>query len=74
MFEGMITLTLPFMTDNDSDVSVNGGSPKPPANQQHRKEKKEFPVSLKDIPQRFTVQYVFQSKPPHFTFLLSVVS
>uniref|UniRef100_A0A7N6FDI0 Mitogen-activated protein kinase kinase kinase kinase n=1 Tax=Anabas testudineus TaxID=64144 RepID=A0A7N6FDI0_ANATE len=27
--------------------SVNGGSPKPPPNQQHRKEKKEFPVSLK---------------------------
>lgn len=29
--------------DNDSDGSVNGGSPKPPPNQQHRKEKKEFP-------------------------------
>lgn len=35
------------VTDNDSDGSVNGGSPKPPPNQQHRKEKKEFPVSLK---------------------------
>lgn len=29
--------------DNDSDDSVNGGSPKPPPNRQHRKEKKEFP-------------------------------
>ncbi|CAB1418536.1 unnamed protein product, partial [Pleuronectes platessa] len=29
--------------DNDSDGSVNGGSPQPPPNQQHRKEKKEFP-------------------------------
>ncbi|XP_035465436.1 mitogen-activated protein kinase kinase kinase kinase 5 isoform X1 [Scophthalmus maximus] len=29
--------------DNDSDDSVNGGSPKPPPHQQHRKEKKEFP-------------------------------
>uniref|UniRef100_A0A672ZTF9 Mitogen-activated protein kinase kinase kinase kinase n=1 Tax=Sphaeramia orbicularis TaxID=375764 RepID=A0A672ZTF9_9TELE len=29
--------------DNDSDESVNGGSPKPPPNRQHRKEKKEFP-------------------------------
>ncbi|XP_047466213.1 mitogen-activated protein kinase kinase kinase kinase 5 isoform X6 [Mugil cephalus] len=29
--------------DNDSDGSVNGGSPKPPPNRQHRKEKKEFP-------------------------------
>ncbi len=35
------------MTDNDSDDSVNGGSPKAPPNRQHRKEKKEFPVSLK---------------------------
>uniref|UniRef100_A0A3B4TSQ1 Mitogen-activated protein kinase kinase kinase kinase n=1 Tax=Seriola dumerili TaxID=41447 RepID=A0A3B4TSQ1_SERDU len=30
--------------DNDSDGSVNGGSPKPPPNQQHWREKKEFPV------------------------------
>uniref|UniRef100_A0A8C4P015 Mitogen-activated protein kinase kinase kinase kinase n=1 Tax=Dicentrarchus labrax TaxID=13489 RepID=A0A8C4P015_DICLA len=30
--------------DNDSDDSVNGGSPKPPPNRQHRKEKKEFPM------------------------------
>ncbi|XP_030574087.1 mitogen-activated protein kinase kinase kinase kinase 5 isoform X2 [Archocentrus centrarchus] len=30
-------------TDNDSDGSVNGGSPKPPSDQQHQKEKKEFP-------------------------------
>ncbi|XP_077945866.1 mitogen-activated protein kinase kinase kinase kinase 5 isoform X5 [Gasterosteus aculeatus] len=29
--------------DNDSDDSVNGGSPQMPPNQQHRKEKKEFP-------------------------------
>ncbi|KAM6917911.1 mitogen-activated protein kinase kinase kinase kinase 5 [Lycodopsis pacificus] len=29
--------------DNDSDDSVNGGSPKMPPNQQHRKEKKDFP-------------------------------
>lgn len=36
-----------LMTDNDSDDTVNGGSPKPPPNRQHRKEKKEFPVSLK---------------------------
>uniref|UniRef100_A0A3Q1FCQ3 Mitogen-activated protein kinase kinase kinase kinase n=1 Tax=Acanthochromis polyacanthus TaxID=80966 RepID=A0A3Q1FCQ3_9TELE len=28
----------------DSDDSVNDGSPKPPPNRQHRKEKKEFPV------------------------------
>lgn len=34
------------MTDNDSDDSVNGGSPRAPPNRQHRKEKKEFPVSL----------------------------
>lgn len=32
-------------TDNDSDDTVNGGSPKPSAIRQHRKEKKEFPVS-----------------------------
>lgn len=31
-------------TDNDSDEDMNGGSPKPPPNRQHRKEKKEFPV------------------------------
>uniref|UniRef100_A0AAX7VF89 Mitogen-activated protein kinase kinase kinase kinase n=1 Tax=Astatotilapia calliptera TaxID=8154 RepID=A0AAX7VF89_ASTCA len=30
--------------DNDSDGSVNGGSPKPPSSEQNRKEKKEFPV------------------------------
>lgn len=36
-----------LMTDNDSDDSVNGGSPRAPPNRQHRKEKKEFPVSLK---------------------------
>uniref|UniRef100_A0A672ILA8 Mitogen-activated protein kinase kinase kinase kinase n=1 Tax=Salarias fasciatus TaxID=181472 RepID=A0A672ILA8_SALFA len=30
--------------DNDSDGSVNGGSPKPPPNRQHRKEKKEYPL------------------------------
>lgn len=35
-----------LVTDNDSDDSVNGGSPKPPPNRQHQKEKKEFPVSL----------------------------
>uniref|UniRef100_A0A668A4B9 Mitogen-activated protein kinase kinase kinase kinase n=1 Tax=Myripristis murdjan TaxID=586833 RepID=A0A668A4B9_9TELE len=29
--------------DNDSDGSMNGGSPKPPPNRPHRKEKKEFP-------------------------------
>ncbi|XP_075964714.1 mitogen-activated protein kinase kinase kinase kinase 5 isoform X1 [Anarhichas minor] len=29
--------------DNDSDDSVNGGSPKMPPNRQHRKEKKDFP-------------------------------
>lgn len=29
--------------DNDSDDTVNGGSPKPSAIRQHRKEKKEFP-------------------------------
>ncbi|XP_026154803.1 mitogen-activated protein kinase kinase kinase kinase 5 isoform X3 [Mastacembelus armatus] len=29
--------------DDDSDGSVNGGSPKPLPSQQHRKEKKEFP-------------------------------
>ncbi|XP_045918243.1 mitogen-activated protein kinase kinase kinase kinase 5 isoform X6 [Micropterus dolomieu] len=29
--------------DNDSDDGVNGDSSKPPPNQQHRKEKKEFP-------------------------------
>ncbi|KAM4625301.1 mitogen-activated protein kinase kinase kinase kinase 5 isoform 2-T2 [Polymixia lowei] len=29
--------------DNDSDGSVNGGSPKPTPNRPHRKEKKEFP-------------------------------
>ncbi|KAA8581885.1 hypothetical protein FQN60_008625 [Etheostoma spectabile] len=29
--------------DNDSDDSVNGGSPMAPPNRQHRKEKKEFP-------------------------------
>lgn len=29
--------------DEDSDDTVNGGSPKPPPNRQHRKEKKEFP-------------------------------
>lgn len=29
--------------DNDSDDTVNGDSPKPPPNRQHRKEKKEFP-------------------------------
>ncbi|XP_056281795.1 mitogen-activated protein kinase kinase kinase kinase 5 isoform X6 [Pseudoliparis swirei] len=29
--------------DNDSDDSVNDGSPKMPPNRQHRKEKKEFP-------------------------------
>uniref|UniRef100_A0A665U1C0 Mitogen-activated protein kinase kinase kinase kinase n=1 Tax=Echeneis naucrates TaxID=173247 RepID=A0A665U1C0_ECHNA len=29
--------------DNDSDGSVNGDSPKAPPNQQHRREKKEFP-------------------------------
>uniref|UniRef100_A0A3Q2VU91 Mitogen-activated protein kinase kinase kinase kinase n=1 Tax=Haplochromis burtoni TaxID=8153 RepID=A0A3Q2VU91_HAPBU len=28
---------------NDSDGSVNGGSPKPPSSEQNRKEKKEFP-------------------------------
>lgn len=32
--------------DDDSDGSVNGGSPKPLSHQQHRKEKKEFPVRL----------------------------
>lgn len=37
------------MTDNDSDDSVNGGSPQMPPNQQHRKEKKEFPVSPEDF-------------------------
>lgn len=36
-----------LMTDNDSDDDVNGGSPKLPPNRQHRKEKKEFPVSMK---------------------------
>uniref|UniRef100_A0A8D3D4P3 Mitogen-activated protein kinase kinase kinase kinase n=1 Tax=Scophthalmus maximus TaxID=52904 RepID=A0A8D3D4P3_SCOMX len=35
--------------DNDSDDSVNGGSPKPPPHQQHRKEKKEFPVSFINV-------------------------
>uniref|UniRef100_A0A8C9YKT6 Mitogen-activated protein kinase kinase kinase kinase n=1 Tax=Sander lucioperca TaxID=283035 RepID=A0A8C9YKT6_SANLU len=30
--------------DNDSDDSVNGGSPMAPPNRKHRKEKKEFPV------------------------------
>uniref|UniRef100_G3PDK3 Mitogen-activated protein kinase kinase kinase kinase n=1 Tax=Gasterosteus aculeatus aculeatus TaxID=481459 RepID=G3PDK3_GASAC len=35
--------------DNDSDDSVNGGSPQMPPNQQHRKEKKEFPVSPEDF-------------------------
>eukprot|EP00064_Thunnus_orientalis_P018218 superscaffoldBa00004119_g18312 len=29
--------------DDDSDGSMNGDSPKPPPNRQHRKEKKEFP-------------------------------
>uniref|UniRef100_A0A4W6FMB3 Mitogen-activated protein kinase kinase kinase kinase n=1 Tax=Lates calcarifer TaxID=8187 RepID=A0A4W6FMB3_LATCA len=47
--------------DNDSDGSVNGGSPKPPPNQQHRKEKKEFPVSL---------QLWISVKPPHLSFLM----
>lgn len=37
----------PLVTDNDSDDTVNGGSPKPPPIRQHRKEKKEFPVSQK---------------------------
>lgn len=32
-------------TDNDSDDTVNEGSPKARAIRQHRKEKKEFPVS-----------------------------
>lgn len=32
-------------TDNDSDEDVNGGGPSAPPNRQHRKEKKEFPVS-----------------------------
>ncbi|XP_005736784.1 mitogen-activated protein kinase kinase kinase kinase 5 isoform X5 [Pundamilia nyererei] len=31
------------LKDNDSDGSVNGGSPKPPSSEQNRKEKKEFP-------------------------------
>lgn len=43
----VIFISLP--TDNDSDDSVNGGSPKAPPNRQHRKEKKEFPVSLKIV-------------------------
>lgn len=34
------------LADDDSDGSVNGGSPRPPPNRPHRKEKKEFPVSF----------------------------
>uniref|UniRef100_A0A8C4IPQ5 Mitogen-activated protein kinase kinase kinase kinase n=1 Tax=Dicentrarchus labrax TaxID=13489 RepID=A0A8C4IPQ5_DICLA len=43
--------------------SVNGGSPKPPPNRQHRKEKKEFPVSLKIFHHISTV--------PHHGFILT---
>lgn len=40
----IFTAAWSLLTDNDSDDDVNGGSPKPP-NRQHRKDKKEFPVS-----------------------------
>uniref|UniRef100_A0A7N8Y6G4 Mitogen-activated protein kinase kinase kinase kinase n=1 Tax=Mastacembelus armatus TaxID=205130 RepID=A0A7N8Y6G4_9TELE len=35
--------------DDDSDGSVNGGSPKPLPSQQHRKEKKEFPAACFEL-------------------------
>ncbi|XP_056281794.1 mitogen-activated protein kinase kinase kinase kinase 5 isoform X5 [Pseudoliparis swirei] len=38
-----LALSKPECKDNDSDDSVNDGSPKMPPNRQHRKEKKEFP-------------------------------
>lgn len=42
------TAACSLLPDNDSDDDVNGGSPRQPPNRQHRKEKKEFPVSQND--------------------------
>lgn len=39
------TAVCSLLPDNDSDDDVNGGSPRQPPDRQHRKEKKEFPVS-----------------------------
>uniref|UniRef100_A0A8C3AGT1 Mitogen-activated protein kinase kinase kinase kinase n=1 Tax=Cyclopterus lumpus TaxID=8103 RepID=A0A8C3AGT1_CYCLU len=46
--------------DNDSDDSVNGGSPKMPPNRQHRKEKKDFPVSLEILHTMLLFFFSFQ--------------
>lgn len=59
-----------LVTDNDSDDTVNGGSPKPPPIRQHRKEKKEFPVSQKIVHNMFWSEYASEiaTVAPHLCF------
>jgi len=66
-----ITNVMSILTDNDSDDSVNDGSPKMPPNRQHRKEKKEFPVSLEILHIILRCNIYLNCDQTHFSLLVS---